>query len=305
MLYYPTVMNMEIGQIEAFLAVVREGSFTNAANRLNLTQPSLSARIQHLEQSLGGELFHRDKRPVQLTQLGELFVGYAERAVGVLEAGYEAVRSARLGMAGRVTVCCPFSLATYLLPNVVNQFGKTHPQAELSIETGHSDFAISQLLDGLVNLAFAAAFPRFLGQTQTLLRLHDEMIAAVTPSHPLVEQTAVSLEQLWRYRTIIVHWGSAFDAYIASLRQMSDSNNTTVRVPLAAALPMAHQPRTVTFMPRRLATASGLASLNVPNFQFDWDAVLVTRPGRTLPTLEQSFVDIVWQIWKKEKPQPT
>ncbi|MEM7335823.1 MAG: LysR family transcriptional regulator [Chloroflexota bacterium] len=293
---------MEIGQIEAFLAVVREGSFTNAATRLNLTQPSLSARIQHLEQSLGGELFHRDKRPVQLTPIGELFVGYAERAVGVLEAGHEAVRSARLGMAGRVTVCSPFSLATYLLPQVVDQFGQAHPQAELSIEAGHSDFAVSQLLDGVVNLSFSAAFPRLIGQTHTLLRLHDEMIAAVNPSHPLVGETAVSLDQLWHFRTIVIHWGSAFEAYIASLRQMSQRQNVTVRVPLAAALPMAHQPRSITFMPRRLAMASDLVSLNVPNFKFDWDAVLITRPGRTLTTLEQSFVDIVWGIWKTNRP---
>ena len=58
---------MEFGQIEAFLAVVSEGSFTRAAALLNLTQPSLSTRIHQLEQSLGGELFQRDKRPVQLT----------------------------------------------------------------------------------------------------------------------------------------------------------------------------------------------------------------------------------------------
>lgn len=291
-------MNIEIGQIEAFLAVVREGSFTNAASRLNLTQPSLSARIQHLEQSLGGELFHRDKRPVQLTQLGEIFVDYAERAVGVLEAGYEAIRSARLGMAGRVTVCCPFSLATYLLPDVVNQFGNLHPKAELSIETGHSDFAISQLLDGVVNLAFAAAFPRLLGQSQTLLRFHDEMTAAVASTHPLAGKRAISLHDIWQYRTIIIHWGTAFDAYIASLRQMSNSDGAIVRVPLAAAIPMAHQPKTITFMPHRLAIASELVSLDIANFQFDWDTVLVTRSGRSLTTIEQSFVDIVWKSWK-------
>ena len=68
---------MEIGQLEAFLAVVREGSFTRAADSLNLTQPSLSARIHHLEQSLEGKLFQRDKRPVQLTPLGEIFLDYA------------------------------------------------------------------------------------------------------------------------------------------------------------------------------------------------------------------------------------
>jgi len=294
---------MELGQLEAFLAVVREGSFTNAAAHLNLTQPSLSARIQQLENSLGVALFMRDKRPIQLTPLGELFIDYAERAVGILEAGRDAVRSTQRGQVGRVRVCCPFSLATYLMPEVVNRFGQKHPKAELFIEAGHSDFAIHQLTDGLVNIALAAAFPRYLAKTQTLLRLHDTMVVAVSPRHELVNETAVSVPQLWQYQPLIVHWGNAFDAYIASLRQVSGADGATVRVPLAAALPMAQQPNTVTFLPRRLAAVSGLTALDVPDFQFDWDAIVVTRPGRSLTVLEQSFVDIVTAVWQSSEPE--
>lgn len=293
---------MEIGQIEAFLAVVREGSFTHAASRLNLTQPSLSARIHQLEQNLGGALFQRDKRPVQLTPLGRVFFDYAERATGLLEAGYEAVRSARLGMAGRVTVSSPFSLASYLLPEVVNRFSRTYPQAELYVETGHSDFAISLLLDGLVNLALAAAFPRYMGQTQSLLRLHDEMVVAAAPEHALAGVKGIPIKELWQYRTLVVHWGSAFAAYIRSLRQVGQAKGAMVRVPLAVALPMAQQMDTIIFLPRRLTAVSGLTILDVPGFQFDWDAVLVTRPGRTLTILEQSFVDMVAVVWQSSNP---
>lgn len=289
---------MEIGQLEAFLAVVREGSFTNAAARLNLTQPSLSARIHLLEQSLGGELFQRDKRPVQLTAIGEIFVDYAERAVGILDAGCEAVRSAKDGMAGRVLVTCPYSLAADLMPAVVNRFSQSYPQAELSIEAGHSDFAVRQLLDGLANLALAAAFPRFLTQTQPLLRLHDKMVVAAVKGHPLAEIARIPLNQLWQYRLLIIHWGKAFDAYIESLQQISRTLAPTVRVPLAAALPMAQQPDTVTFLPGRLAAVSQLVELDVPEFHFDWDVVLLTRPGRSLTTLEQAFVDTVAAVWE-------
>lgn len=154
---------MEFGQIEAFLAIIHEGSFTQAAAHLNLTQPSLSSRIQQLEQSLGMELFQRDKRPVQLTPSGRVFVDYAERAMSILAAGQEAVRAAQAGLNGRITVCCPYSLATYLMPEVVDRFSQAHPQAELFMEAGHSDFAVSQLVDGLVNFALAAAFPRYAG----------------------------------------------------------------------------------------------------------------------------------------------
>jgi DNA-binding transcriptional LysR family regulator len=294
---------MEIGQIEAFLGVVREGSFTRAAERLNLTQPSLSARIQHLEQSLGGELFHRDKRPVQLTPLGSTFVDYAERALGILEAGCEAVRAVQTGMTGRVKVCCPFSLATYLMPHVVDRFSQAHPQAELYLEAGHSDYAVNQLVDGVVSLALAAAFPRFLVQTHPLLRLHDEMIVAVTPDHALANISNITVVQLWQYQPLIIRWGKGFDAYIESLREVSEVSGATVRVPLAAALPMARQPNTITFLPRRLAAVSRLVELDVPDFQFGWDAMLVTRPGRDLTTLEQSFVDIVSAVWYSTRPE--
>lgn len=293
---------MEIRQIRAFLAVIREGNFSRAAERLNLTQPSLSARIHHLEQSLGEKLFRRDKRPVVLTPVGELFVDYAERAVTILDAGVEAVRSARSGIAGRVSICCPFSLATYLMPRVVDRFSNAYPQTELFLETGHSDFAVSQLLDGLVNLAFAAAFPRFLAQTQTLSRFHDEMIVAVAREHELAGETEISLSRLWRYQPLLIHWGAAFDAYIESLRQVDDVSRSTIKVPLAAALPMARLPNTITFLPRRLAEVSELSELDVPDFRFDWDVTLMTRPGHTLSTPEQAFVDTVSTVWHNDHP---
>jgi DNA-binding transcriptional LysR family regulator len=288
---------MEIGQIQAFLAVVHEGSFTQAAYRLNLTQPSLSARIQQLEYSLRGELFQRDKRPVQLTALGEIFIDYAQRALNILDAGQEAVRSAQTGVTGQVTVCSPFSLATYLMPLVVSQFTESYPQAELYLEVGHSDYAISQLLDGLVNLALAAAFPRYLSQTQTILRFHDEMVVAVNPNHELAAAAGIPISRLWQYQTLIIHWGTAFTAYVDSLRQMTPVRGTAIRVPLASALPMMVEPHAITFLPRRLTAVSGLVELDVPEFQFNWDTLLVTRLGRTLTALEQAFVDVVLAAW--------
>lgn len=293
---------MEFGQIEAFLAVIHEGSFTRAAAHLNLTQPSLSARIQQLEQSFGSELFQRDVRPVQLTPAGSVFVDYAERAMSILAAGQEAVRAAQSGANGRITVCCPYSLATYLMPEVVDRFSEAHPQAELFMEAGHSDFAVSQLVDGLVNFALAAAFPRYSAYSHTLLRLHDEMVVAATPEHPLAKVEGISLAALWRYQKLLIHWGSAFDAYLESLQQMTNESGTIIRVPLAAALPMARRPNSITFLPRRLTAVSNLIELHVPAFKFDWDAVLLTRPNRTLTKLEQTFVEIISDVWYSNQP---
>ena len=293
---------MEIGQLEAFLAVVREGSFTRAAARLNLAQPSLSARIHQLEQGLNGTLFHRNVRPIRLTRLGEVFLDYAERAVGILEAGQAAVRSAQLGMAGRVTVYCPFSAATYLMPDVVSRFKNAYPMAELYMEVGHSDFVVEQLLDGVANLGLAAAFPRFLERAHPVLHLHDEMVVSANPEHMLAKASGIPLSRLWQNQVLIVHWGEAFAAYIDSLREMSNKPGAVIRVPLAIALPMMQQPDTVTFLPRRLTAVSRLVELDVPEFQFNWDTVLLTRPGRSLTALEQAFVDIVATTWHSKEP---
>ena len=293
---------MEIGQLEAFLAVVQKGSFTKAAEHLNLTQPSLSARIYQLEQNLQGALFLRTKRPVRLTPLGEVLVSYAERGLSILKAGQEAVLSAQLGITGRVTVCCPFSLATYLMPQVVSQFSQEYPLAELYIETGHSDFAIRQLLDGIVNLAVAAAFPRFLTQTRPLLRLHDEMIVAANSDHALVSSQNISIAQLWQYQLLIIHWGTAFKTYFDSLYQARAGTESVLRIPLAVALPMMHQSNRIIFAPRRLAISTGLVPLDVPEFRFDWETILVTRPNRNLTALEQVFVDLVATVWFSNQP---
>jgi DNA-binding transcriptional LysR family regulator len=296
---------MEVKQLEALVALARERSFTRAAERLSLSQPSLSARIRELEQSLGGQqVIDRQSRPVCLTPVGEALLGYAERTLGILEAAQKAVETASLGTGGRLMVTTPFSVAASLLPQVVNHFSQAYPQVELHIEAGNSDFAIGQLLDGVADLAFTAAFPQFLRQTQTLHRFHDTMGVAVSASHPLANARNIPVSTIWSYRLVLIHWGQAFKSYVDSLRQMHPAPGQLVSVPLAVALPMVQGSHTIAFMPHRLIAASGLVEVDVPEITFDWDVALVTRPGRILTTLETKFVDIVVNEWQRGQAAP-
>lgn len=288
---------MEFRQLQAFVAVAREGSFTQAAELLNLRQPSLSARVRRLESSLGADLIDRRTRPIKVTPLGKVFLDYAERALAIIEAAQELAREHPLTEASQVRVGCPFSVATYLMPEVVDEFSKAYPQAELYIETGNSDYVIRQLNDGLINLALAAAFPKFLSRSQLLLSLHDEMVVAVAPSHKLAGAGDVPISQILSYRILLIHWGPSFHAYIENLRQLNPESGPLIRLPLAGALPMAQQADTATFMPRRLVTPSGLVEVPVPDFSFSWDIALMTRPERSLTFLEQEFLNIVTTVW--------
>jgi DNA-binding transcriptional LysR family regulator len=291
---------MEIKQLEGLVAIAREGNFSRAAERLNLSQPSLSARIQQLEQSLGGKvLVNRRERPVSLTAVGETLLVYAERALGILEAAERAVEAASEGTVGRLVITTPFSIATYLLPNVVNYFSSVYPRVELYIEAGNSDFAVGQLLDGISDLAFTAAFPQYIRQTKTIYRFHDKMGLAVSKGHPLTALRRVPVKEILSYRLLLIHWGQAFESYIASLREIYPNSGPVISVPLASALPMLQESDTISFMPRQLIAASGLIEVDVTDLNFDWDVVLVSRPGHILTPLETEFVNIVIDQWQK------
>ncbi len=291
---------MEVKQLKALIAIAREGNFTRAAERLNLSQPSLSARIKQLEHSLGGKsLLNRRSRPVTLTPVGEALLVYAERALGILEAAEQAVEVASEGTAGRLVVTTPFSIATYLLPGLVNYFSRVYPRVELNIEAGNSDFAVGQLLDGLADLAFTAAFPQYLRQTKAIHRFHDKMGLAVSQGHPLTAVSSVPINDIWAYRLLLIHWGQAFETYVTSLRQMHPDPSPIISVPLATALPMIANSDSISFMPKRLITASGLIEVNVPDVSFDWDVALVTRPGHILTPIETEFTDIAVNRWQQ------
>ncbi len=75
---------MELSQLEAFLEAVRRGSFRRAAEALLLSQPSVSTRIQRLEDELRVPLFHRMARGVRLTDMGRTFLPFAQRSIGIL-----------------------------------------------------------------------------------------------------------------------------------------------------------------------------------------------------------------------------
>lgn len=292
---------MEVRYLEAFLAVAREGSFSRAAVRLALTQPSLSARIQQLEQELETKLFVRESRPLTLTPAGQLFLPYAERVLGILEAGREAVRVAQSGLAGQLSIGCPVSVSTYLMPQVVERFSQAYPQMELFMETSHSSHLVKLLEDGVLDMTFTAVFPHLVRQAKILLRLPDEIIAAVSADHPLAQASQIAVDDLWQYRVILPRWGSSFEAYIKSLRGLSPGLQPMMHVPLATALPMIQNRAKdlLTFVPRRVAMAVGLVEVQVRHLAYTWDMVLITRPGRSLSVPEEGFVQMVKLVMRE------
>src|SRR5918998_2760066 len=109
-----------------WLAVVEEGSFTRAALRMHVSQPSLSQQVRLLEQEVGGELLERLPRSVRLTAAGKAFLPHAQVAVRAVERAQQAARSALELETGELEISTVRSIAAGILPDLVKSWRQRH-----------------------------------------------------------------------------------------------------------------------------------------------------------------------------------
>ncbi|MEU7166936.1 LysR family transcriptional regulator [Streptomyces morookaense] len=148
-------------QLQYMLAIVEEGSFTRAAQRLHISQPALSRQLQALERFCGGLLVERDARPLRLTALGQAIHPHVRAAV--TEAGRIRPAAARAvsGLRGELQLATMDSISLGLLPPVLRAWHESHPAMEVrlaehrrtkdlmaALGEGRADIAIGPALDG-------------------------------------------------------------------------------------------------------------------------------------------------------------
>ena len=141
---------MEFKQLEAFVAVVDYGSFSEAARRLYLTQPTISAHIRSLEDELHMKLIIRTTKKTTITAKGYQLYDSAVRMLEIRNNLLENFTGAHKHMIDLAASTIPSS---YLLPELLAAFGKTHPDVYFHSIQSDSSESISRVLDGTVDLA--------------------------------------------------------------------------------------------------------------------------------------------------------
>lgn len=201
---------MELQNLEAFLQVARERSFTRAAAALFLTQPSVTARIQALEQEIGRPLFERRGRTVRLTEAGEAFLPYAQRALELIQEGATAARETE--GRGTVLVGATVSAATALLPDLLETFRRERPGARVVVRYGHSNEVVEMLRDGLADVGFVV---RPLHEPLIVVEplVADDIVLLTPPRHPLASRRRLVPRDLVGHTLISMQWGEGFEEF--------------------------------------------------------------------------------------------
>lgn len=187
--------HMELPAVEAFLAVVRLGGFTRAADAVHLSQPALSRRIGLLEHALGRPLFERGRKGARLTDAGAAFLPHAQAALASLRDGAAAVEALGQADAGRLTLAIVGTLASTDLTARLRQFRDDHPRLQLLLRTGNS-----AEVSGLVRRGEATLGVRYFPDPapDVVSRpLHREPLVVVAAAgHPLGGARRVGPERL-------------------------------------------------------------------------------------------------------------
>jgi LysR family transcriptional regulator, low CO2-responsive transcriptional regulator len=211
---------VDIDQLIAFERVVREGSFSKAAWSLGIAQPTISARIQGLEQTVGGALFHRGRK-VKLTERGLSFLPYARRTIATLQEGLEAIRLAHSGERGRLSVGVLRSLTGRFLSPALGKFQRLYPEVECYVREGDHWQLVEMLADGVIELA-VICYPVLepaLTDITPLMQFREDVFPAVSKHHLLAKQRRVTqadiLEQANPF--MLLRWWQITPAPIATL----------------------------------------------------------------------------------------
>jgi DNA-binding transcriptional LysR family regulator len=146
-------------QLAAFLAVIRGGSVTAAADELVVTQPSVSSALAALGRELGCELFERAGRGVRLTGAGAAFAPFAEDVIGLLEAGRRAAREAAGVAARRLHIAAVTTAAESFVPPLMRAFSEQHPEIELALSVGNRQDVLERVLRHTVDVAISGKPP--------------------------------------------------------------------------------------------------------------------------------------------------
>ena len=184
-------MNMTLRQFQAFLAIAEHGSFSRAAERLRIAQPTLSVLVRDLEAGLGVRLLDRTTRRTELTEAGREFRAALGKVMDDLDHAVRIANDFGESRRGRIAVAAPPLLAASLLPPAIAAFRRDHGTIRMTVMDVRTDVIVDKVRSGEADCGVGTFPPGEDGIAITRLA-HDELMLFCTPGHPLASRPLLS-----------------------------------------------------------------------------------------------------------------
>ncbi len=187
---------MNLQQIIYFKTIAELEHYTRAAERLLISQPSLSYAMSELERELGAPLFQKSGRNVTLTKYGKLFLAHAERALKELEDGREEIRQLLYPDQGTIVVSYPSSMGISFIPYIVSCFYTDSANKKISFvfEQRPTPETVKLFREGKIDIGFGS---KTMDQDMVFHPIYTEkMVLVIAKDHPLAGRGSVRLKEI-------------------------------------------------------------------------------------------------------------
>ncbi|MET0068706.1 MAG: selenium metabolism-associated LysR family transcriptional regulator [Candidatus Thiodiazotropha sp.] len=194
-------------RLQVFHTVARLLSFTKAAETLHMTQPAVTFQVRQLEEYFNTRLFDRTHNRISLTEAGERVYEYADRIFDLYADMENSVREMTGEIRGALTIGASTTIAEYMLPALLGDFGARFPEVTIHLRVSNSDGIVSMVENNTIDLGVVEA-P--VGNKNLVVEMcrEDNLVAIVPPNHDLAELESVEIGRLIEYPFICREEGS-------------------------------------------------------------------------------------------------
>ncbi len=290
---------MDTRQLAAFCAVVERKSFSQAAERLGVTQPAVSLQVRSLEKRLGRRLLDRSGRRVEPTEAGAALYRSAQRMLQLEEQLVDELQAADGGdLGGTLHVGASTGPGSTVVPVLLCEFQRANPAVSVSLSISDTQSVVERVAERELELGVVGAARRHRGVVfEPFFR--DEVVLAVPPGHTFANRT-VSLAQLREEPLIVMQEGAGVRQVIEDelrragvrLRDLEPRLELGLQESVKAAVVAGYG---VTFISRAAIAvdleAGTLATARVKGLDPARDISLVRSAGRSVTRAAEAFLD--------------
>jgi DNA-binding transcriptional LysR family regulator len=290
---------VDINQLEVFLAVAQEKSFSRAAETLHRTQPAVSQAIRRLEGELGEPLFDRSSKDGTLTSAGRVLLDFSHQMINLRRHAHSAIRELRDLHHGKLTLGANEYTVMSLLP-LLPIFRARHPHIKVEVKRSLASRIAGEIIGRDVELGLVSFKPTDANIKALPIAL-DEIALVVAPDHPLATKEVVSVRELGAESFIAHNVPSPYrDRVIKTFEKQRTPLNISLEMPTLESIKrLVEQGLGVALIPRLAAQIEierkQLAGLSVREMKFERRLHLIYRKGATLSHAAKAFLRVARQ----------
>ena len=290
-------VDMDLFQLEAFVTVVREGSFSKAAQVLYRTQPAVSQIIQRLEDEIGQRLFDRSSRRGVLTDAGHVLLEHAERLINFRGQALAALEDVRHARRGQLVIASNELTCLYLLP-LLHDYHQQYPAIRLSIRRGLASRIPAEIRDYGADLGVVTYQPAD-EDLESVVVYHDQLAFVVPRSHRFVKRRQVSIKDLGGERFVAHYVSSPYRARVVeTFRKRRVTLQMPVEMPTIDAIKkFVAEGHGVALLPAIAVQGEldrgELVRVLVPELAFERPVRLIYRKGGAMSQAAAAFLTVV------------